>query len=113
MGDDFRFGCDRQGDFNYLNQFGIEHDFVVENTTSVVTQKQERVSSSLIRSLLKESDIAQAEIALGHPVELSGRIVRGKQLGRTLGFPTANVHLKSAKPRSDWCICCCTCSQWD
>ncbi|WP_191601931.1 bifunctional riboflavin kinase/FAD synthetase [Marinomonas algicola] len=98
VGDDFRFGCDRQGDFNYLNQFGIEHDFVVENTTSVVTQKQERVSSSLIRSLLKESDIAQAEIALGHPVELSGRIVRGKQLGRTLGFPTANVHLKSAKP---------------
>ncbi|MCZ2722467.1 bifunctional riboflavin kinase/FAD synthetase [Marinomonas sp. 15G1-11] len=98
VGDDFRFGCDRQGDFNYLNQFGMEHGFVVENTMSVVTRNQERVSSSLIRELLQKGDIDQAEAALGHPVELSGRVVHGKQLGRTLGFPTANVHLKMTKP---------------
>ncbi len=98
VGDDFRFGCDRQGDFQYLNQFGAENDFVVENTVSVVTQSQERVSSSLIRSLLTEGRIKQAEQILGHALELSGRVVYGKQLGRTIGFPTANVHLKIAKP---------------
>ncbi|MCU7372949.1 hypothetical protein PEC18_19355 [Paucibacter sp. O1-1] len=85
-------------DFNYLNQFGMEHGFVVENTMSVVTRNQERVTSSLIRELLQKGDIDQAEAALGHPVELSGRVVHGKQLGRTLGFLTANVHLKMTKP---------------
>jgi len=98
VGDDFRFGCDRQGDFQYLNQFGAENDFVVESTISVVTKNQERVSSSLIRALLAEGSVSQAAQALGHAVELSGRVVYGKQLGRTIGFPTANVHLKIAKP---------------
>ncbi|BFM50344.1 bifunctional riboflavin kinase/FAD synthetase [Marinomonas sp. THO17] len=98
VGDDFRFGCDRQGDFNYLKGFGEQHQFVVENTPSVLNEVQQRVSSSLVRIALEHGDIKAAEMNMGHPVSLSGRVVHGQQLGRKLGFPTANVHLKGVKP---------------
>ena len=52
VGDDFRFGCDRQGDFRYLNEFGQRHQFAVENTPSVLSSEGERISSSLVRESL-------------------------------------------------------------
>lgn len=97
VGDDFRFGCDRQGDFDYLRRFGEEHGFVVENTPSVLNASAERVSSSLVRLALENGDIEAAQQNMGHPVMLSGRVIHGQQLGRKLGFPTANIHLKGVK----------------
>ncbi|WP_394183851.1 bifunctional riboflavin kinase/FAD synthetase [Marinomonas posidonica] len=98
VGDDFRFGCDRQGDFEYLSGFGVQHGFEVENTPSVLNASGERVSSSMVRLALEQGDIHAAEANMGHAVTLSGRVIHGQQLGRKLGFPTANVHLKGVKP---------------
>ena len=98
VGDDFRFGCDRQGDFYYLQEFGGQHGFDVENTPSVLNALDERVSSTLVRDALERADIAAAQMNMGHSVTLSGRVIHGQQLGRKLGFPTANVHLKGTKP---------------
>jgi len=94
VGDDFRFGCDRQGDFEYLRQFGETHGFDVENTPSVLNTLGERISSTLVRQALERGDISAAQENMGHPVMLSGRVIHGQKLGRTIGFPTANVHLK-------------------
>jgi len=97
VGDDFRFGCDRQGDFYYLQEFGGQQGFAVENTPSVLNASNERVSSTLVRDALERGDIAAAQMNMGHSVSLSGRVIHGQQLGRKLGFPTANVHLKGIK----------------
>ncbi|NVK27882.1 MAG: bifunctional riboflavin kinase/FAD synthetase [Flavobacteriia bacterium] len=97
VGDDFRFGCDRQGDFYYLQEFGGRQGFDVENTPSVLNALDERVSSTLVRDALERGDIAAAQLNMGHAVSLSGRVIHGQQLGRKLGFPTANVHLKGTK----------------
>ncbi|WP_460752081.1 bifunctional riboflavin kinase/FAD synthetase [Marinomonas epiphytica] len=98
VGDDFRFGCDRQGDFAYLQGFGMDHKFNVENTPSVLNLQGQRISSTLVREALEQGDVMGAQQNMGHPVTLSGRVIQGQQLGRTLGFPTANVHLKGIKP---------------
>lgn len=98
VGDDFRFGCDRQGDFDYLREFGVDHYFDVENTPSVLNALGERISSTLLRGVLERGDVTAAQMNMGHTVTLSGRVVHGQQLGRKLGFPTANVHLKGIKP---------------
>jgi riboflavin kinase/FMN adenylyltransferase len=98
VGDDFRFGCDRQGDFDYLQEFGGGHGFDVENTPSVMNALGERVSSTLVRHALECGDVLAAQVNMGHLVMLSGRVIHGQQLGRKLGFPTANVHLKGIKP---------------
>ncbi|TBR40795.1 bifunctional riboflavin kinase/FAD synthetase [Marinomonas agarivorans] len=94
VGDDFHFGCDRQGNFDYLLQFGNANQFIVEHTKTVLSENSQRVSSSLVRDALTQGDIIKAESLLGHEVRISGRVVHGKKLGRELGFPTANVHLK-------------------
>lgn len=98
VGDDFRFGCDRQGNFDYLCQFGQANSFLVEHTASVLSGSDERISSSLIREELDVGNIVRAEKLLGHKIRLSGRVIHGKKLGRKLGFPTANVHLKGISP---------------
>ncbi len=97
VGDDFRFGCDRHGDFAYLQTFGERHQFDVENTPSVLNASGLRVSSTLVRQALECGDVQGAEENMGHAMTLSGRVVHGQQLGRTLGFPTANIHLKGIK----------------
>ncbi|MBJ7539572.1 bifunctional riboflavin kinase/FAD synthetase [Marinomonas transparens] len=98
VGDDFRFGCDRQGDFDYLQGFGNQQGFDVENTPSVLNATDERVSSTLIRKALERGDVLAAQSSMGHPVAMSGRVIHGQKLGRTIGFPTANIHLKGTKP---------------
>ncbi|WP_417568317.1 bifunctional riboflavin kinase/FAD synthetase [Marinobacter sp.] len=92
VGDDFRFGCDRAGDFALLEKFGPGAGFTVENTRTV-TVRGERVSSSRVRDLLTVNGLEQAEALLGHPYRIRGRVVYGRQLGRQIGAPTANILL--------------------
>ena len=92
VGDDFRFGCDRAGDFKLLQSVGQERGFTVENTRTV-TVDGERVSSTRVRNALNVNGLEEAERLLGHPCRIHGRIVYGRQLGRQLNAPTANILL--------------------
>ncbi|MGM0773968.1 MAG: bifunctional riboflavin kinase/FAD synthetase [Pseudomonadota bacterium] len=92
VGDDFRFGCDRAGDFALLREVGEQRGFTVENTRTV-TVYGERVSSTRIRNVLAGNRIEEAEALLGHPYRIRGRVVYGRQLGRQIGAPTANLLL--------------------
>lgn len=93
VGDDFRFGCDRRGDFALLKTKGAEYGFAVSDTQTL-SIAGERVSSTRIRELLELGDFKQAAKLLGKPYCIHGRVVYGKQLGRQLGVPTANVDLR-------------------
>ncbi|PPC79136.1 bifunctional riboflavin kinase/FAD synthetase [Pokkaliibacter plantistimulans] len=97
VGDDFRFGCDRAGDFTLLQQIGTACGFVVENTHTFSLHGA-RVSSSRIRELLAEAQLARAEKMLGRSYAISGRVEYGQQLGRTIGVPTANISLRGKQP---------------
>ncbi len=92
VGDDFRFGYRRQGDFDTLVQAGRQHGFKVVNMHTFDIDG-ERVSSTRIREALARGDLAQAEKLLGRGFRLSGRVAHGDKRGRTIGFPTANVFL--------------------
>ena len=93
IGDDFRFGCDRSGDFAFLQQAGETFGFTVEEAATVELNGS-RVSSTRVREALQAADIALAEDLLGRPFAIAGRVVHGQKLGRQLGAPTANVQLK-------------------
>ncbi|MDP2228165.1 MAG: bifunctional riboflavin kinase/FAD synthetase [Moraxellaceae bacterium] len=90
IGDDFRFGCDRSGDFAVLQAAGDEFGFAVKSTTTVLVAG-ERVSSTRIRAAIHAGDFAQAAQLLGRPYAVSGRVAHGDKIGRTLGVPTANI----------------------
>ncbi|SFI10247.1 bifunctional riboflavin kinase/FAD synthetase [Modicisalibacter xianhensis] len=92
VGDDFRFGCDRLGDFELLAQVGRECGFGVEHTRTFQLD-DERVSSSRVRTLLASGNFAQAARMLGCPYRFCGRVVADQKLGRTIGVPTANLPL--------------------
>lgn len=96
VGDDFRFGCDRRGNFALLQSVGAERGFEVTDTCTLEVDGV-RVSSTRIRQLLEQGDFTGVEKLLGRPYSISGRIVYGQQLGRKLGVPTANVHLRRYK----------------
>jgi riboflavin kinase/FMN adenylyltransferase len=96
IGDDFKFGCDRSGDFEYLKSAGEKYGFSVQDTKTV-QQGGTRVSSTEIRAALERGDLKHAEELLGEEFNISGRIAHGQELGRTLGVPTANVILKRHK----------------
>lgn len=96
IGDDFRFGCDRTGDYQLLQQAGEEFGFSVEDTKTFELDGQ-RVSSTRVRECLKANDLDSANKLLGRPYRMSGRIGYGRQLGRTIGAPTANVILQRNK----------------
>ncbi|PTU73999.1 bifunctional riboflavin kinase/FAD synthetase [Pseudomonas mangrovi] len=96
IGDDFRFGCDRAGDFDFLLQSGAEHGFSVE-AAATVELDGERVSSTRVREALAAADFTLAERLLGRAYCISGRVLHGQKLGRQLGAPTANVQLKRRK----------------
>lgn len=92
MGDDSHFGHNRQGDIHLLREMGSRHGFTVEPTPTLLVDG-ERVSSTRIRALLGEGDFAAAERLLGRPYSITGRVMVGQRLGRTLGVPTANMQL--------------------
>lgn len=93
VGDDFRFGRGRSGDHELLCRLGRLHGFTVSDTESV-TVDGVRVSSTRVREALWQGDMAGAARLLGRPYVLRGRVVHGDQLGRRLGFPTANIELR-------------------
>lgn len=92
IGDDFRFGCGRTGDFNLLKQAGTHYGFEVRDTQTYVLH-DERVSSTRVRTLLEAEQFSEAAALLGRHFSVTGRVVHGKRLGRTLQVPTANIGL--------------------
>jgi riboflavin kinase/FMN adenylyltransferase len=97
VGDDFRFGAGRSGDFNLLAEAGRERGFdVVRMDTFRVDGV--RVSSTAVRERLAAGDLGGAARLLGRPYSVSGRVVRGDGLGAQLGFPTANVRMQHNRP---------------
>lgn len=93
IGDDFHFGCDRKGDYAFLQTQGRQYGFSVNNTCTH-TSADQRISSTLIRQCLHKGDLKAAADLLGKPYTISGRVGYGQQLGRTIGAPTANVQLR-------------------
>ncbi|MDG9884951.1 bifunctional riboflavin kinase/FAD synthetase [Pseudomonas putida CSV86] len=93
VGDDFRFGCDRLGDFAFLQDAGQRYGFTVEAARTVELDGL-RVSSTQVRDALAAADFALAERLLGRPFRIGGRVLHGQKLARQLGTPTANVQLK-------------------
>lgn len=97
VGDDFRFGARRQGDFAQLAEAGRARGVDVERMLSVAVRGV-RVSSTAVREALAAGDLDAAAQFLGRPYSMSGRVVRGDRVGRQLGFPTANVALEHNRP---------------
>ncbi len=93
VGDDFRFGKGRQGDFGMLKQKGADNGFTVEDSASFCVGGL-RVSSTAIRDALAKGQLDAAEAMLGRPYSAEGKVIYGRQLGRTIGFATANINLK-------------------
>ena len=93
VGDDFRFGHARRGDYSMLQEHGRHCGFSVE-PTHTYRQDALRISSTRIRDALSAGDLVLAEELLGQPFFIEGRIVHGDKRGRTIGYPTANVHLR-------------------
>ena len=96
FGDDFRFGKQRAGDFAFTQRLADELGYEVV-PTSTFDLDGERVSSTRIRSALLDANFVQAAHLLGRPFKLSGKVLKGKQLGRQIGAPTANIALKRVK----------------
>jgi len=92
IGDDFHFGKNRQGNFQFLQQHSARFGFIVDETETLVIDG-ERVSSTRIRQCIQQDDFGKAAELLGRPYSLSGRIAHGKKLGRKLGYPTINIKM--------------------
>lgn len=97
IGDDFRFGAGRAGDFALLRAHGAQNGFEVAAMDSV-TLDELRISSTAVRESLAAGDLDLAGRLLGRPYSISGRVVDGDKLGRDIGFPTANIQLKHNRP---------------
>ena len=94
IGEDFRFGRGREGNVAMLKQFGVEMDFDVETVAAVECGGQ-RISSSRIRQQLATGDFQSAAECLGRPFRMEGHVVRGANLGKKLGYPTANLRIRA------------------
>ena len=92
IGDDFAYGRNREGVAATLRSAGERQGFTVERVSSFLVNG-ERVSSSLVREALGEGDLDRAAALLGRPYRMTGRVRQGTRLGRTLGYPTANLGL--------------------
>ena len=97
VGEDFCFGAKRAGNIDMLKQAGDKLGFIVE-TLATVTNSGARISSSAVRLALAQGDFAQSRALIGHPYTISGRVVYGKQLGRTIGYPTLNLRIAHQRP---------------
>jgi riboflavin kinase/FMN adenylyltransferase len=97
VGNDFRYGCNACGTIDSLRAAGECHGFGVEQIAPFVFDGV-RVSSTAVRERLGRSDFAGAKRLLGRPYRMLGRVVHGTALGRSLGFPTANLRLMRRRP---------------
>ena len=96
VGDDFRFGYQRSGDFSMLQAESTRAGFSVVSTDSFKLAEW-RISSTLVREALAQNDFTRAKTLLGRPFSISGKVIHGEKKGRTIGFPTANLLLKRCK----------------
>ena len=96
LGDDFKFGHDRTGDSQFLRNYGLD----VTNLHTVIDDsgKAARISSTRVRDLLLAGDIDAANALLGRDYAITGMVVGGDKIGRTMDFPTANIDLQRLKP---------------
>ncbi len=90
-GGNFALGYKREGDVAFLRKLGEEKGYTVAQVEAMVMWRGERVSSSRIRRSLLEGDLAEVNGCLGRPYQVSGEVVEGQKMGRTIGFPTANI----------------------
>jgi riboflavin kinase/FMN adenylyltransferase len=97
IGDDFRFGAKRTGDFDLLVEAAPHYRFGIE-AMPTVTDAGLRVSSSAVRDALARGDLSAARMLLGRHYSISGRVVHGAKLGRQLGYATANVQMRHNRP---------------
>ena len=97
VGDDFRYGRRRAGDVATLIDAGRRYGFHVE-AFPTVTSGGARISSSAVRSALAAGDFPKAAQLLGHPYTISGHVIHGRKLGRTIGFPTLNLRIAHKRP---------------
>lgn len=93
-GDDFRFGHRREGDIEMLKSLGEQYGFE-SHVAETLIQDGQRVSSGAVRDALARDDFEKAARMLGRPFSINGRVLRGQQLGRKLGFPTANIKIRA------------------
>lgn len=99
VGEDFRFGKNRAGDVHLLAKKANENKFSLDVVKKIKHPDEiEPISSTRIREALSQHNFAKAQQLLGRAYSLSGRVIQGQRLGRTLGFPTANVHRNNLKP---------------
>jgi riboflavin kinase/FMN adenylyltransferase len=91
VGKDFRFGRKAQGDFNLLRRIGEDCGFQARGI-NIIKVKGRAISSTLIRRLIRQGEIKQAEKLLSRPVSILGTVIKGTAVGRILGFPTANIN---------------------
>ena len=104
IGDDFRFGRGREGDFALFESYGQIHGYSV-SAMSTLLQGEARISSTLIRETLAAGDFAAATNLLGHEYFIMGRVVYGRQLGRQLNVPTANIRLQRYRAALEGVYC--------
>ncbi len=97
VGDDFRFGAQRRGDYAMLEAAAKQHGFELERMGTVAAGG-ERISSTRVRTELAAGNLDAAAALLGRRYAISGRVIRGKALGRTLGYPTANIGFHGLVP---------------
>jgi riboflavin kinase/FMN adenylyltransferase len=97
VGEDFRYGARRSGDISLLADAGRRFGFDVEALPAVMNDGA-RISSSAVRNALAYGDFEHAKQLLGHPYTISGHVIHGKKLGRTIGFPTMNLRIAHKRP---------------
>jgi riboflavin kinase/FMN adenylyltransferase len=90
VGHDHKFGKNRKGNFDYLHECAVKFNLRIEKLDALLVDEV-NVSSTRIRNALEQGNISLANKYLGYPYELHGKVVEGKQMGRTIGFPTANI----------------------
>ena len=104
IGDDFRFGRGREGDFALFERYGQIHGYSV-SAMSTLLQGEARISSTLIRETLAAGNFTAATNLLGHEYFIMGRVVYGRQLGRQLNVPTANIRLQRYRAALEGVYC--------
>jgi riboflavin kinase/FMN adenylyltransferase len=97
VGDDFRFGAKRAGDNALLQQYAGKGCFELEQMPTF-DDGGERISSTAVRTALAAGDLTRAQRLLGRPYSISGRVLHGRKLGRSMGFPTLNLRIAHAHP---------------
>ncbi len=96
IGYDHKFGKNREGSFDYLHKNSFEYQFSIEEIARKDIE-QKTISSTSIRTHLNNGDIALANTLLGRPYSITGKVIEGQKIGRTIGYPTANIKVEDTK----------------